>query len=48
VLNAEEYEAKTVGKQILADAQKEIPAMQPATDLTDAASRIVAAVRKAG
>jgi len=35
-------------RQILADAQKEIPAMQPATDLTDAASRIVAAVRKAG
>ena len=35
-------------RQILADAQKEIPAMQPATDLTDAASRIVEAVRKAG
>ena len=35
-------------REILADAQKEIPAMQPATDLTDAASRIVAAVRKAG
>jgi len=35
-------------RQILADAQAEIPAMQAATDLTDAASRIVAAVRKAG
>ncbi len=35
-------------RQILADAQNEIPAMQPATDLTDAASRIVEAVRKAG
>jgi succinyl-CoA synthetase beta subunit len=35
-------------RQILADARAEIPAMQPATDLTDAATRIVAAVRKAG
>ncbi len=31
-------------RQILADAQREIPAMQTATDLTDAAKRIVAAV----
>ncbi len=31
-------------RQILADAQREIPAMQTATDLTDAAQRIVAAV----
>ena len=34
-------------RQILADAQREIPAMQTATDLTDAATRIVAAVRAA-
>ncbi len=32
-------------RQILADAQKEIPAMQAATDLTDAAQKIVAAVQ---
>jgi succinyl-CoA synthetase beta subunit len=31
-------------RQILADAAKEIPGMQAATDLTDAASKIVAAV----
>jgi succinyl-CoA synthetase beta subunit len=34
-------------RQILADAQREIPAMHTATDLTDAATRIVAAVRAA-
>ncbi len=34
-------------RQILADATSEIPAMQTATDLTDAATRIVAAVRAA-
>ncbi|MEY4117482.1 MAG: Succinyl-CoA ligase [ADP-forming] subunit beta [Planctomycetota bacterium] len=35
-------------RQILADAQAEIPGMHAATDLTDAATKIVAAVRKAG
>jgi len=34
-------------RKILAEAQAEIPAMQTATDLTDAATRIVAAVRAA-
>jgi len=35
-------------RKILADAQAEIPGMHAATDLTDAATKIVAAVRKAG
>ncbi|MEY5060778.1 MAG: Succinyl-CoA ligase [ADP-forming] subunit beta, partial [Planctomycetota bacterium] len=35
-------------RQILAEAQAEIPGMHAATDLTDAAGKIVAAVRKAG
>jgi succinyl-CoA synthetase beta subunit len=33
------------GRELLAAAQKDIPTMQAATDLTDAASKVCAAVK---
>jgi succinyl-CoA synthetase beta subunit len=32
------------GRKLLADARTKVPTMQPATDLTDAAKKIVSAV----